>query len=345
MTLEEQYFKRFASGSIIVLLIVLSYLMVRSILLSIFGGFLLAFIFSPVYKFIFKKTKHAGISAGLICLIILLITVVPLLLFSQNIINESISIYQSAQKLDLVTPLKKIFPTIFSSEEFSYSISASVQEVMVKFTQSLKNSVSNIFYEFPTIILHLFVVFFILFYALKDKDQILNSIKEFLPFSKDVEKKLFDSTKEITSSILYGQVVIGIVQGLILAVGLLILQVPNAFVWIIIGIIAGIFPIIGPSIVGVPTALFFVLNENYVSAVLMLLFTALSSFSDQLLRPLVVARKTKLHPALALIGMVGGYLFFGMLGFIIGPLIIAYLLITLEVYRNKESGLLIKEEA
>ncbi len=341
--MDDAYFKRLSIISILLVLTVLSFFILKPILLSIFGGFLLAFIFFPIYSLLLKKIKSPGLCAGIICLILILIILIPILLFSQAIIKETIFLYQSSQKLDLVTPLKKIFPSIFSNEEFSYSISASIQGLMLKVTQSLRSYVSNLVYEFPTILLNLFIIFFIFFYALKDKEKILSYLEEFLPFTKDIKKKLFQSTKDITSSVLYGQLVLGTIQGTILGIGVFVLNVPNAFLLTLIGVLAGIFPLIGPSLVGIPVAMYFILNDNYVSAMLILLFTALSSSSEPILRPFLVSKKARLHPALVLAGMVGGFLFLGITGLILGPLILAYLLIIIEIYRNKElPGLLLK---
>jgi predicted PurR-regulated permease PerM len=156
-----------------------------------------------------------------------------------------------------------------------------------------------------------------------------------LPFSKDVEKKLFDSTRDITSSVLYGQVVIGFIQGIILGIGLFIFKIPNPFILTIVAILAGILPIVGPALVGIPVAIVLLINGNGVATFGILAFTLLSSLSDNFLRPFFVAKRTKLHSALVLTGMIGGFFFLGILGLILGPLIIAYLIIAIEVYRNK----------
>jgi len=51
-----------------------------------------------------------------------------------------------------------------------------------------------------------------------------------------------------------------------------------------------------------------------------------------------------MHPLPILIGMVGGVFYFGILGFILGPLIIAYAFIMIEIYRGKQiTGIFIHE--
>jgi predicted PurR-regulated permease PerM len=183
--------------------------------------------------------------------------------------------------------------------------------------------------------MQIFVVFFTFFYVLRDKENINDYIKSFLPFSKEVETKLFRSTKDITFSMLYGQLIVGMIQGIILGIGLFVLGVPNALLLSLIAVVAGVLPILGPSIIGVPVALSFLLAGNPFSAIGILIFTFISSMSDHFIRPLLVSKRTKLNPALVLIGMIGGFLFMGILGLILGPLILAYLMIVVEIYRNK----------
>lgn len=110
------------------------------------------------------------------------------------------------------------------------------------------------------------------------------------------------------------------------------------------GAIVGILPILGPSMLGIPVAIFLLIGGNSFAAIGILIFTLISSLSDHIFRPLLVSRRTRLHNGIVLVGMVGGFLLFGVLGFILGPLILAYLIIIIEVYRNKPiSSILIKE--
>ncbi|MCL5018208.1 MAG: AI-2E family transporter, partial [Candidatus Pacearchaeota archaeon] len=91
------------------------------------------------------------------------------------------------------------------------------------------------------------------------------------------------------------------------------------------------------SIVGIPTAIFLFVGGNPFSAWGILIFTLAASLSDYFIRPLLVSKKAKLPMALVLVGMIGGFLFFGILGFVLGPLIIAYLIIVVELYKTKKA--------
>ena len=172
---------------------------------------------------------------------------------------------------------------------------------------------------------------------LRDKDNLVSYIKSLLPFSKDVERRLFESSKEITFSVIYGQVIVGILQGITVGIGFFIFGVPNALVLTLLASLAGIFPVIGTTIIWAPVVIYLFVAGNTLPAFGVIIFGILSAFLDNLVRPIIVARRTKMHSALVLVGMIGGLFLFGIMGFILGPLILAYLLIILEVYRNKRT--------
>jgi predicted PurR-regulated permease PerM len=206
------------------------------------------------------------------------------------------------------------------------------------------NSFSQLLTNFPTLVLQIFVGSFIFYYFLRDGEEFIGYLKSLMPFSKDTEKKIFLYTKEITFSVIYGQVIVGILQGIIVGISLFMFGVPNALLLTIFTIFVSILPIVGPFIVWIPTMIYLLSQGNTTGALGIAIFGLIASSVDNILRPLIVSRRTKLHSALVLTGMVGGLFIFGVLGLIIGPLILAYLLIVLEVYRNKKiSGVLIQE--
>jgi predicted PurR-regulated permease PerM len=189
------------------------------------------------------------------------------------------------------------------------------------------------------------VVFFTLFFALRDNEELNNYIKSLLPFSKEIEKKLYDSSREITASVLYGQIIIGIIQGIVIGLGFFIFSVPNFLFLTLLAIIAGIFPIIGTAIIWVPVLIYLIVAGNTSAALGVLIFGLISSHVDNILRPLFVSKRTNISSSLVLIGMIGGWFFFGILGIVLGPLIIAYFLIIVEIYRNKKiPGLIMQEK-
>ena len=183
--------------------------------------------------------------------------------------------------------------------------------------------------------LQFFVAFFTFFFVLKEKEKIISYIQSILPFSKDVEVKLFESSRAITGSVIYGQIIVGILQGIVLGIGLFIFNSPNALLLTLLACLVGVLPIIGTSIVYIPVTIYFFMAGNTIPAFGVLIFGFISTLIEQLMRPLFVSKRAKVPSLLILIGMIGGWFLLGIMGFVLGPLILAYLLIILDVYRTK----------
>ncbi|HEB47315.1 MAG TPA: AI-2E family transporter [Candidatus Pacearchaeota archaeon] len=343
--MDDTYFKRVMAAILLISLVVLSFFLLKPVLISIIVALILAFVFSPVYDWLYKHIKSKNLSAILIILFLIIIILLPIWFLTPILIKQSFSIFQATQQIDFVTPIKAIFPDLAASEEFSAEIGSILSSFTSKIANLMVNSFSQIILNFPTISLQFIVVFFTFFFVLKDKDIIIDYVKSLLPFSKEVEKKLFEYSKGITASVLYGQVVVGILQGIVVGIGFFIFGVPNALFFTLLATVAGILPIIGTTIVWLPVAIYLFIAGNTIPAWGVITFGLISATIDNFIRPVIVSRRTKIHSAIILISMIGGFFFFGILGFILGPLIISYLLIFLEVYRGKSTpGAIIKEK-
>lgn len=334
--MDNDYFKKIMTAAILIILIVLSFFLLRPIILSIIFGIILALIFTPIYDFAFKYIKSKNITAFLMCLLLIVLVVVPLWYITPIAIDQSIKFYMTSQNMDFISPLKAVFPSIFQSEAFANEIGSAIHSFVTKTTNSLMNSLSNVILNFPTLFLQLLVVFFSFFFVLRDKEELIEYIQSLIPFSKEVEKRLFKSSKDLTVSILYGQIVLGIVQGIAVGIGFFIFGVPNALLITILAMLAGVFPIIGTAIVWVPVAIYLLIAGNTINALGVVIFGLISSVIETLFKPIFISRRAKMNSSLILFGMVGGILLFGLLGIILGPLILAYLFIVIEAYRNKK---------
>lgn len=334
--MDEFNFRKIMSTIILLALVVLTFFLLKPLLLSIISGIILAFVFTPVHNWIHKKTKSPNFSAFSICTLLILLIILPIWFLTPTLINQSIKIYMVSQEIDFVEPLKTIFPSLFTSAELSAEMGSLIHSFVTKMTNSFMNYLAGFILNFPTLFLQFLVVFFTFFYVLRDQEKFKAYVKSLLPFSKKIERELFKSSKAITYSVIYGQVIIGIVQGLIVGLGFFIFKVPNALIFTLLACLAGILPIIGTTLIWLPiTAYFFFVGNTFI-AFGVLIFGLVSSTVDNFMRPVIVSRRAKMNSSIVLIGMIGGILLFGILGFILGPLILAYLLIILDLFRNKK---------
>jgi len=122
-----------------------------------------------------------------------------------------------------------------------------------------------------------------------------------------------------------------------MGMGFFIFNISNAFLLTFLAILAGIFPIIGPTIIWVPLSIFLLTSGNTFQAVGIIVFGGISSTIDNLIRSVIISKRTAVYSPVVLIGMIGGFFYFGVLGILLGPLILSYFLIGIEIYRNKKS--------
>lgn len=334
MELTEKEIKKIVVLAFIFLLGVLAFFLVKPILLSIIGGMILAYVFMPVYNRIHRKIKRRNLSAIIVSIMALLVIIIPIWVIAPVIMQEIFDIFRASQNLDIPSFISKLFPN--ASQEFITQITVSLQSFVSNITSTLLNKLLAFLLDLPGILLQLAVIALVFFFTLRDGDKLGEFVSGLSPLKPEKEKIIIKKFKDITNSIVYGQVIVGIVQGIVAGVGLFIFGVPKALLLSILAIFMSIIPVIGPAIVWVPAAIYLFASGNSLVALIFVLYNLIiTSTIDNVLRTYIVARKTELSAVITLIGMIGGLLIFGLLGLILGPLIMAYLIILLEAYKNK----------
>ena len=345
--IDEKTFNKIAGIVFLALLVFLTFIILRPILLSAIFGLILAFVFYPVYKRVLVIIKNKNLASLIICILVLSMVIVPVLLLTPVVIRQSLEAYNHLRGEDVLAPLKDLITRAISSPELANDLIGAVNSFTDKIASALSSKLTEIIFNSPTIILQIALILFVFFFGLRDGDQLVAYMQSLSPLSKESEKKVFRQFKDITSSVIYGQILAGIAQGVVTGVALFIFGVPNALVLTIIATFVGVLPIIGPWLVWIPIDIYLFLQGKTLSGIGLLIYgLVVISWVDTVIRPLVVSRKTKINSGVVLVSMVGGLFVFGILGLILGPLIIAYLILFLDSYRDQrvESVLIVEEK-
>lgn len=334
MNIGEKEIKKGLVLLLILLLGILSFFLIKPIILSITGGLILAYMFNPIYRFIILRVKSKNLSAALVSLLVVLIIILPLWFLLPILIQQIFELFELSQKLDLNNFVGLLFPS--GSEQFVAQITITVNSFVSKIGSSTLGAIVNYLLDLPNILLQFAVIAFVFFFGLRDGKEMASFVSGLSPLSKDQEKIMVKKFKDITYSIVYGQIIIGFVQGISAGIGLFLVGMPNALVLTFLAIFLSIIPIAGPAFIWVPVAIYLLLKGNPLIAIFFISYNLFFvSTIDNLLRTYMVSKRANLHAAIVLIGMIGGLIIFGFLGIILGPLIMAYLLAFLEAYRNK----------
>jgi len=346
MMIDEKTFNKVVSLVVLAGLVVLTFFIIRPILTSALFALILAFMFHPVYRWVLKYVKNKNLTALLICIVLLLILIIPLIFIVPILIKQIFEIFVYFQGQDFASALRDGLPGLFSSPEIADSLSSAVNSFAGKIASSFLNSLTNLIINAPIIFLRVLLVVFVFFFGLRDGEKLVGYIQSLSPLSKESERRVFKQFKDITHSVIFGQIVVGIVQGIVTGIALFVFQVPNALVLTLLATFVGVLPIIGPTLVWIPVDIYLFLMGRTGAGIGMLIYgLVVISWVDNLIRPLIVSKKTKINSAIILVSMVGGLFVFGILGLIIGPLVIAYLILILEYYRkSKGESLLVQHD-
>ncbi len=337
MLVDEKHFRTIANILIVAILMILSFIILKPILLSSIFGLILAFIFYPVYKILFKWVRSKNLAALIICTFFIIIIILPIWFFTPLVIRQGFEMYTSLQRVELAPALQEFFPSIFSSADFTQTVSVAFDTMVSRAASGILNSFTNLLLNFAVILLHVFIILFLFFFGLKEGDKYVEYAKELFPWTKETGEKIFKRFSDITYSVINGQVIGGIFQGLSAGVGLFIFGVPNALVLTIFSTILGVLPVIGPWLIWVPVSIFLFISGRPFAAIGLLIYgSVIVSWIDTIIRQIIVSKKTNINQAVILVSMIGGLLVFGFLGLILGPLIISYLILLIEIYKSKK---------
>ncbi|MEK6871673.1 MAG: AI-2E family transporter [Nanoarchaeota archaeon] len=333
--IDKEVFKQIINYVLVVGLFIIAFLVIRPIIFSMIYGILLAYLFYPVYRWTKSKLKNETLSALLVCIGILLIVVVIVVVIFWSLLNQGIDFYLTLQKLNIGELIAKALPEFVVTSGLSSTIIGSINSSFSQLIAGFVTTLSKVIFNLPDITVQFFVLAFMFFFGLRDGEAAFEYFRSLSPVKKETQNKFFKHFEDITKSVLIGQVVIGIIQGLVAGVGYFIFGVPNALLLTVLTVVIGILPIIGPWLVWIPVDVYlFVIGRDGAGLGLLIYGLFLINWVEVILRPIIVSRRAQINEVVVFIGMMGGIYFFGVIGLIIGPLILAYVLLVLELYQK-----------
>src|SRR6266704_2868722 len=181
----------------------------------------------------------------------------------------------------------------------------------------------------------LFIMFFVMYYGFRDGEGFIKRIRDLLPLEPALKESLFYEVRTITQAVLYGQVMTALIQGTLGGIGLLIFGISNWLFWGAIMIIMAFLPLLGTPLIWVPAAVSQILDGETARGVGLLIYGSTIVMNiDNVLRPRLMSGRTKVHPVLILVGVLGGLKIFGFIGMLVGPLILAVLVAFIKFYEQ-----------
>lgn len=291
---------------------------------SIILGSVLWILFRPLFKLINKLIKNKSAASLITIILVLFLVFGPLFLISFKIIKETqsyIAIFDFNNSF-LKKWLEKFNINLFNINlgQFSEKIISNLAIGAQKFFSLTLDVLSTVF-----------IALFVCYYLLKQSNDFKKAIIQISPFGFEQTNKILDNLYSCTNSIIYGFLIVALVQGILAGIGFYIFGMPNVIFLGILSILAALIPIIGTGLVILPAVLYLFLNQNYFNALGLLLWGFLVvGMIDNFLRPYLLQRKMNIPAVFILISVLGGINYFGPIGFLVGPVILALFISILE---------------
>jgi len=318
---------------------VLAFFIIKPIIIPIIFGMLFAYIFNPIYKRIYKLLKRKNLSAFILLIGIALVVAVPIVYLTPPLVKQAFDSYSTLQNFNFGEVLEK-----FLSPEVASTAAVNLDNFIGHFFSGFLNQFSDLLINLPSFLLKFAVFLFTFFFAIRDSTELKNYLSSLSPFSNSTELKFLKELRGITNVIVFGQVLIGILQGLALGIGLFFLGVPNALILTFLASLISMIPILGSWLVWLPVSLYLLAIGQTFQGIFLLLYGSLFvSSMDNIIRPYLLSKHSNLPIVLSVIGTIGGLYLFGIAGLVLGPLVLAYVLIIIEFYQEGKLNDLFKK--
>lgn len=326
---------------------ILTFFIFYTYLTSLLLALVFSVMFRPFHRFvsrIFSKGEESSSLSTFITLaVISLLFITPMLLLGKQIYIESEQLYygltDEGSRSTLIHDLNSLSESlslklygVFPAYNFdSFNITTYVQN----FLEWAFANLDTIFSGFTKLAFQIFIMLFAIFYLLRDGGKFKRDVIALSPLADDYDSKIFSKLRQAIKSVVLGSLFVGVIQGFLTGLGFYIFGVPNPALWGSLAVIAALIPGIGTSLVLVPGILYLFFASTQLHAIGLFLWALLAvGLIDNFLGPMLVNRGIQIHPFLILLAVMGGLAYFGPIGFIAGPLVVALLVALLEIYKS-----------
>ena len=320
------------------------YLLIKPFVVAL----LLAAIFSgityPLYQRLTRRLGGRRNSAAILTILgVFALVIVPLTAFAGVVVSQAVQVSSSvspwvqeqlANEAGLIERVDGMIPEVV--QEYvpdSESVMAKLGEFAGHVGSFMVNSLASATRGTAGFFLDTFVMLYAMFFFLVGGRDILRKVLFYLPLATDQEQRLVERFISVTRATLRGSLVIGAIQGGLAGLGFLVVGIPGTAFWATIMAILSVIPAVGAALIWVPAVGYLLVTGSVAQGVGLLIWCgAVVGSVDNVLRPALVGRDAKLPDLLILVGTLGGIALFGMVGFILGPVLAALFITVWEIY-------------
>ncbi len=209
------------------------------------------------------------------------------------------------------------------------SLAAGLQQVSLFFLRQSTSILSGLF----RVIMNFLVMLGCMFFIFRDGEYLAEMLKTLTPLTEGYRQRIINTFQEVAKATVIGTLLTAVAQGV--SGGLLywILGIPNALLWGCLTALFSLLPVVGTGIVWGPWAIYFFLTQSTAQGIILVIGGLLVGMMDNFLKALFIEGKAEMHTLIVFLSIMGGIGYFGLVGMIFGPIIIALGLTFLELYK------------
>jgi predicted PurR-regulated permease PerM len=317
--------------------IVLCYLLALPFLSALVWALALAVVFAPFHRWVEAKVRRPNLAAFVSVLAIGVVVFGLSIFVTQRLVQEA------SKGADLLTAKiqsgewklafeanPRLAPLVGWMERLN------LPETLTALAGWVSTTVGALVKGSAVAVLVLLLTFYLLFFLLRDRQLALRALRSLAPLSAPEIDRLCRRVGETIHATIYGTVVVSAVQGLLGGLMFWWLGLPNPLLWGVVMAVVAVVPVLGAFVVWVPAAAFLVLNGSWIKGLILAVWgVVVVSSADNLLLPILVGKRLRLHTVIAFISAVGGLVLFGAAGLVLGPVVFTITKELLAIWRNR----------
>jgi predicted PurR-regulated permease PerM len=342
------------TDSRLLLLLVVVSLALAWILLPFYGtilwGAIIALLFAPVYRrLLLHLHQRRNPAALLTLLLVLVIVILPFALVTAALTREASGVYQRLQsgELNPALYLRGLFDALplwvsallerFGLIDFD-TVQQRVAAALAKGSQFIATQALSIGQNTFEFVVSLFITLYLAYFLIRDGDSVARALRRGIPLAPEYKQALIKKFTTVIRATVKGNLLVAAIQGALGGIAFWFLGVSGAVLWAVLMAFLSLLPAIGAGLVWLPVALFFLLTGALWQGIALIAYGVLViGLVDNLLRPMLVGKDTRMPDYVVMITTVGGMAVFGLNGFVLGPVIAAMFIAVWDIYTTTQA--------
>ncbi|UXH77713.1 AI-2E family transporter [Roseateles amylovorans] len=302
---------------------------------AVLWGVALAIVFQPVYRRLLKKLKRPNLAGLSTILLIVLLVVLPMTYVMGALVREATVLFELAKsgRFDFTTYVQQVYAATPSwlmdlLERVGLHDLSSLQEKLAgalnQGSQFAATKVVGFGQDTFDFLVSFVVMLYLLFFLLRDGEALSHRIRDALPLQEAYKRQLGEKFRTVIRATVKGNIVVAALQGALGGLAFWVLGIHAPVLWAVLMGFLSLLPAVGAALVWGPVAIYLLATGNLGAGIGLLVYgTLVIGLVDNVLRPLLVGKDTKMPDYVVLLSTLGGMAVFGINGFVIGPLIAA----------------------